>query len=45
MRDRAAHAVHKDPFDRLLIGQAVVEGAVIVTKDADFKHYPVSVVW
>lgn len=32
---------HKDPFDRLLIAQAQVEGLVIVTSDAIFKKYGV----
>ena len=38
-------AVHKDPFDRLLIAQANVEGAVLVSADAIFAQYPVSVLW
>ena len=37
--------VHKDPFDRLLVAQANVEGAELVTADAIFKHYPVRVLW
>ena len=38
-------AVHKDPFDRLLIAQANVEGAVLVSADALVAQYPVSVLW
>ena len=34
---------HKDPFDRLLIAQAVTEGMPILSVDAMFKHYPVQV--
>ena len=37
--------VHRDPFDRLLAAQAVVEGAVLVTTDPVFAQYPVTVVW
>lgn len=37
--------VHKDPFDRLLIAQANVEGIDLVTADAVFAHYPVKVLW
>jgi PIN domain nuclease of toxin-antitoxin system len=37
--------VHKDPFDRLLIAQAQVENAVVLTNDAVFSHYSVQVVW
>jgi len=34
---------HADPFDRLLIAQARVEGLVLVTADALFEHYDVAV--
>jgi len=36
---------HKDPFDRLLIAQALVEGLVILTADHEFPQYGVQVVW
>lgn len=36
---------HKDPFDRMLIGQALMGGLVIVTSDRAFEPYPVRVVW
>jgi PIN domain nuclease of toxin-antitoxin system len=39
----AAH--HADPFDRMLIAQAVVEGLTIVTHDRRFAPYGVSVIW
>jgi PIN domain nuclease of toxin-antitoxin system len=35
---------HKDPFDRLLIAQASVEEAVLVSGDPVFK-YPAQVIW
>ena len=38
-------AVHKDPFDRLLIAQANVEGAVLLSADPVFSQYPVQVLW
>jgi len=38
-------AYHKDPFDRLLIAQAIAEGAVLVTGDPMFAKYPVQVAW
>ena len=34
---------HQDPFDRLLIAQARVEGLTIVTSDAAFDDYDVNV--
>lgn len=36
---------HKDPFDRLLIAQAMQEGMTIVTKDPAFKDYNIQVAW
>jgi len=38
-------AAHKDPFDRLLAAQAIVEGAALVTADPVFGQYPVRVEW
>lgn len=35
---------HGDPFDRLLIAQATVEGLVIVTRDPVFAHYGIPLV-
>jgi PIN domain nuclease of toxin-antitoxin system len=36
---------HRDPFDRLLIAQAKVERAGLVSVDPAFKAYPVEVLW
>ena len=36
-------AIHRDPFDRMLICQALEQGLVIVTVDDVFSHYPVAV--
>ena len=36
---------HRDPFDRLLITQALVEGISIVSADKVFDLYDVSRVW
>jgi PIN domain nuclease of toxin-antitoxin system len=36
---------HKDPFDRLLIAQAIAEEAAIVTGDKMFAEYPINVAW
>lgn len=35
--------VHRDPFDRLLISQALVEGLTVVTADGAFTGYAVPV--
>jgi PIN domain nuclease of toxin-antitoxin system len=36
---------HGDPFDRLLIAQAKVENAAIVTDDSRIRKYDVATVW
>jgi PIN domain nuclease of toxin-antitoxin system len=33
--------IHRDPFDRLLVAQAIVEEATIVTRDANMPKYAV----
>ena len=32
--------VHRDPFDRILVAQALVEGITLVTSDATVARYP-----
>jgi PIN domain nuclease of toxin-antitoxin system len=49
----AAHAyaiyglpmLHKDPFDRMLIAQAIVEDLVLVSNDEDIHRYAVKWAW
>lgn len=41
----ALPSVHKDPFDRMLAAQAIVEDAEFVTSDPIFAQYPVRVLW
>lgn len=36
---------HKDPMDRLLIGQAIVEDMIIVTADSAFAQYSARLLW
>ena len=36
---------HKDPFDRIIIAQAISENLTIVSADRHFSAYPVSVLW
>lgn len=35
---------HRDPFDRLIISQSIVEKIPIITVDSVFSQYPVSVI-
>ncbi len=37
--------IHSDPFDRLLIAQAMNRGMTILTPDKKFKKYPVRVIF
>ena len=36
---------HRDPFDRLLIAQAIIEDVPIVTADPEFRHYSIKALW
>lgn len=36
---------HRDPFDRLLIAQALTEGLPIVSADSLFDAYPITRLW
>lgn len=44
-RLQALPSHHADPFDRLLVAQAMVEGATLVTRDAALGAYGVPVLW
>lgn len=37
--------LHRDPFDRMLVAQACIEGLTIVTKDPALSAYDVPVLW
>jgi len=37
--------IHNDPFDRLLIAQAIYEGMLIVTPDPWIQRYPARTEW
>lgn len=36
---------HRDPFDRIIISQAIIEKITIITKDEIFKKYNVKTLW
>ena len=36
---------HHDPFDRMLIAQAIIERMHILSQDDGFSKYPVQLVW
>ena len=37
--------IHKDPFDRILICQAIIHGMVLLTPDDRIARYPVRTAW
>lgn len=37
--------LHRDPFDRILVSQAIVNGLTIVTPDPAVTDYPVRAMW
>jgi PIN domain nuclease of toxin-antitoxin system len=43
VEDMSMH--HRDPFDRMLIAQALDQHLPIVTADPIFSRYPVEVIW
>ena len=36
---------HRDPFDRMLVAQALTEGAALVSQDNDLGRYGITLVW
>ena len=36
---------HGDPFDRLIISQAITENLPVITSDRKFSMYPITVIW
>ena len=37
--------VHRDPFDRILVAQAIVEKMIIITRDENIQRYSVKTNW
>jgi PIN domain nuclease of toxin-antitoxin system len=38
-------SLHSDPFDRMLVAQAIVHGMTILTPDPEIEQYAVRVLW
>jgi PIN domain nuclease of toxin-antitoxin system len=36
---------HKDPFDRMLVAQAITENVPFVTHDSVMSQYPITIIW
>lgn len=37
--------LHRDPFDRMLVAQAMVEGAALVSQDSKLTPYGTQIIW
>lgn len=37
--------LHRDPFDRMLVCQAVAHGMTLVTPDESLRRYPIRTLW
>lgn len=37
--------IHRDPFDRLLVAQAIEDGFSLVSRDTETRKYPVQIHW
>ena len=37
--------IHRDPFDRIIIAQAIAENIPLVSSDDIFQQYPVNRIW
>lgn len=37
--------LHRDPFDRMLVSQAIAHGLTLVTPDRVIRKYPVRILW
>jgi len=37
--------LHRDPFDRILISQAIAHGLTLLTPDQRIQAYPVRTIW
>jgi PIN domain nuclease of toxin-antitoxin system len=45
LANRSLPLLHKDPFDRMLVAQAVAENAILLTDDRLIRQYPVQTDW
>jgi PIN domain nuclease of toxin-antitoxin system len=45
LRVRSLPPHHRDPFDRVLVAQAIEDGLTLVTRDPDICRYQVATLW
>ena len=44
-KHRGGEPLHRDPFDRMIVAQARLEGLVVITADAKIAEYGEEVLW
>jgi PIN domain nuclease of toxin-antitoxin system len=44
-RAGALHGPHRDPFDRMLIAQSLIDGFTLISNERIFDHYGVRRLW
>jgi PIN domain nuclease of toxin-antitoxin system len=44
-RLRGLPPLHRDPFDRMLVAQALAERAILVSANRDMRAYPAETMW
>ena len=44
-RTKSLDFIHRDPFDRLIVSQALTENLTIITSDKIIPKYPVKTLW
>jgi PIN domain nuclease of toxin-antitoxin system len=42
---RSSPLHHRDPFDRILIAQSIINSLIVVTRDPLFEPYSVRIMW
>lgn len=45
LRAASLPSLHRDPFDRMLVCQALAENGQIITADEQIQQYPVRTIW
>ena len=45
LRTLEIERLHADPFDRLLVAQAMTENIPVLTPDPEIAKYPIQVIW
>ena len=39
------NTTHRDPFDRILAAQSLIENVALITQDKALSHFPINTIW